>query len=1244
MPRPLFSHSTQELAAEFERRRDDVPFLRKLTHELAHRERPAAVALLARVSTRLTELAGSDEPESVPAAQVSSTRTSTPSAPAPLPAPIPDLPPSAFRRIQGVPASLLKHVPALPALERATFASRPAGAKHKAEIGILDAWTTLEVLSPPAYRRPEQLAGGDRKAVAELDGARLPWEGEGERPRPQTRLYYQVVLGSVSLEHAVGGLLEAFGDSRIERPAASGRAILASATVDRTGRPVESPAVGISSFGWAVPRALTGKLNTLAVWSDAEAALVDGLERCVRRTDDEGELLPLTREVIQEAFDWLVSTLGITREWVEAPSFAIRSYQYFLNQDPPEPLLLNSFFLNDLAAARRQAVAGRLPPLLRRYLGSEAPAGTVDLLEDTATLARALAPRQMPPARWPARAGAGLVVLQQAAVNLALHELADGGLLGINGPPGTGKTTLLRDLVASVLTSRAEAMLAFDEPAKAFRSSGMKLRSGQGGWTHLYHLDSRLRGFEMVVASSNNKVVENVSAELPGAGAVDPGVEGLRYFRSLSDALAGKETWGLVAAVLGNAANRGRFAKLFWWDRDVGMSAYLAAAGGTPQVVEAVDERTGERVERPPRIVTEEGAPTTPARALDAWKKARQRFQKALAASRNALLVLEGARRVMATLPSLERDEAAARATLATACATLTDAERTASAAAERSGQLQEAISRVRAVELERWSQDHAQRKGEVWRRLEWERGQLSRVRAEVEEHERARPGLVGRMFTEAGKSWAESYERLRRERGRLEGEVKTLSREAALLARETEPPEGSEVVQARGDAAAARRAQSEAEAAVVRLRSSVQQAEQGVAAAGASWRSVRAEVERLRGEIGNGLVDDAFLRQGHEDLQRSVAWLGEAEQQLRGELFAAAVQLHKAFVDAAARPLRHNLSALMRGFGRGLPKEKRAVLPDLWSSLFLVVPLVSTTFASVERMLGLLPEGSLGWLLVDEAGQALPQAAVGALARVQRALVVGDPIQVEPVVVLPDSLTARICQHFSADPDRFNPPGASVQTLGDAASPYVAEFPTRDGSRTVGMPLLVHRRCAEPMFGISNAAAYARLMVQAKAPAPSAIREVLGASAWLDVRSGAGFDKWSEEEGAAALALLARLRAAGVSPDLYLVTPFVVVADNLRELIRRRSLLPGCVDDPYRWTEERVGTVHTVQGREAEGVIFVLGAPHPQQVGARRWVGGRPNLLNVAVTRAKECLYVVGNRSLWREVGVFAELDRRLP
>jgi superfamily I DNA and/or RNA helicase len=89
--------------------------------------------------------------------------------------------------------------------------------------------------------------------------------------------------------------------------------------------------------------------------------------------------------------------------------------------------------------------------------------------------------------------------------------------------------------------------------------------------------------------------------------------------------------------------------------------------------------------------------------------------------------------------------------------------------------------------------------------------------------------------------------------------------------------------------------------------------------------------------------------------------------------------------------------------------------------------------------------------------------------------------------------------------------------------------------------------------------------------------------------------------------------------------------------------VLNNWVADQNGWLRERIGTVHVVQGREAEAVILVLGAPDPNQAGARGWAGSRPNLLNVAATRAKEVLYVIGNRELWRRAGVFKELEAQL-
>ena len=311
----------------------------------------------------------------------------------------------------------------------------------------------MEVLSPPTYVRSEDLAGGDKGRVVALSEQTLPWE-RGEKSRPNQRLYYQVVLGSVKMESAIGRLIERYGDSREERPKVRGKAILAIVVVDRQGQLVESPAVGISSFGWDVMCALNGELADLARWPDVESQLVIRTEKRllgIAPGDEDGEerrAHPLTRAALLAAYEALVHELGLPREWVEPPEFAIRSFVYFKDPNPPEPLLLNSFFLADLALARRLLAEGKSPQNLRRYLGIERPQSSRDLLHDTAALAEAVSPGFTPPSRWPGIGRSPLVLLQQAAVNLTFRETKVGGLLGINGPPGTGKTTLLRDLVA----------------------------------------------------------------------------------------------------------------------------------------------------------------------------------------------------------------------------------------------------------------------------------------------------------------------------------------------------------------------------------------------------------------------------------------------------------------------------------------------------------------------------------------------------------------------------------------------------------------------------------------------------------------------------------------------------------------------------------------------------------------------------------------------------------------------------
>ncbi|WP_339151186.1 AAA domain-containing protein (plasmid) [Rhizobium sp. T1470] len=88
------------------------------------------------------------------------------------------------------------------------------------------------------------------------------------------------------------------------------------------------------------------------------------------------------------------------------------------------------------------------------------------------------------------------------------------------------------------------------------------------------------------------------------------------------------------------------------------------------------------------------------------------------------------------------------------------------------------------------------------------------------------------------------------------------------------------------------------------------------------------------------------------------------------------------------------------------------------------------------------------------------------------------------------------------------------------------------------------------------------------------------------------------------------------------------------RKLGREVNLLRSLGVDPDQWPQDRVGTIHTFQGREADTVILLLGAPNSAQHRARQWAASSPNIINVAVSRAKQNLYVVGSKTAWSQAG----------
>jgi hypothetical protein len=296
MSRPFLNAQIGELEAAFDRRRTDVDFLRRLIDELSHRSTGRAARLKAKAVEALAAVSKPTNLEWSPSA--GDPRHEKKRPPKPTPPPPQTAEPDDSAILTQKPMPEISNLPA----------------------AVLSAWTALEVLSPPSFRRPEELANGDKRAVARLDSERLPWEGDGERARPNTKLYYEIVLGMVDIEGAVRRLIKLYGDTRVERPAARGEAVLAAILVNREGQPIEGPATAVSSFGWGIPRALSGSLEALGAWQQAQKPLLEALDKVIRQADANGDSEPLDAGSILNAYEWLVFTLGLPWELVKPPA------------------------------------------------------------------------------------------------------------------------------------------------------------------------------------------------------------------------------------------------------------------------------------------------------------------------------------------------------------------------------------------------------------------------------------------------------------------------------------------------------------------------------------------------------------------------------------------------------------------------------------------------------------------------------------------------------------------------------------------------------------------------------------------------------------------------------------------------------------------------------------------------------------------------------------------------------------
>jgi hypothetical protein len=1022
---------------------------------------------------------------------------------------------------------------------------------------IVRFWRSVELFSPPQIERVDVA----RRRYPVRPGAPLPWE-QGhqlarERPRPRYEWRHVLFLGVYGLDSVRELVEDRLGrddESFDERP--GGESALAAFSVAATGKLVPESVI-LSTCAWAAGRVAHAKVRGPGWLSGFERAQME-LQAAIEELAGDRVLDTALLTACVDAVIKAANVGGV----LEADEIRIRTDEVpaTVALEPNDHDFLNSFFAEDLATVAEALDAGNAGSALTTFLQPDAAASSqrrIDVRRALDDVITATAPGAVPIGRWPAAPDQPLALGQQLAVNEILQMGPDGtGLFGVNGPPGTGKTTMLRDVVAAVVVERAQRLAELSHPRDAFvgveRWQTNEYRRTVQRW------DPALTGFELVVASANNGAVENVTHDIPGRDAIDASwqdaAEQVDYFAELASTLldGDRGAWGLVAARLGRRQHRVDFVQRCLW-------------GGKDED----DTRPTGLYYTLKRYEAEGPPPATQwARAVREFKRAVANAAEHQAERERAYAALVRQAPLEAQLREAEQARDAARHREAHAQTTLAEADHVLQAA---------------TAERERWSARRA-------------------------EHRADKPGWVERVTSlgRAMRGWREH---------------------ANALAADAAPAERAE------DDARAQR--EHVGGLVAQAKDTAVAAEREIARWSRELLDVQARLTSAQNQLDEQLPDASW----HSDEARhrretAAPWTDAAWNGARSAVFLAALQLHKEFLRHVPAEMHRSLlgaiDVLTGAAPRDLPEDKALAA---WHALFFVVPVISTTFASLARMFSHLGRESLGWVLIDEGGQATPQSAAGAIWRAKRVVVVGDPLQLEPITKLSLRTEQSLAGEHGVD-GQWSPSILSAQRLADRVTPFGTWLPDGDEQIWVGAPLTVHRRCDDPMFRIVNQIAYDNLMIHATGRERAAAfdaRYRLPASKWIDVAAAASDGNWIPEEGEQLDRILSALHARDV--DMTQVLAIAPFRDGSRQLVRRTRRYQGL----------RAGTIHTAQGKEADIVILILGGD-PRKPGARSWAARKPNLLNVAASRAKRRLYVVGSWEAWAPHQHFDVLARWLP
>jgi hypothetical protein len=263
-------------------------------------------------------------------------------------------------------------------------------------------------------------------------------------------------------------------------------------------------------------------------------------------------------------------------------------------------------------------------------------------------------------------------------------------------------------------------------------------------------------------------------------------------------------------------------------------------------------------------------------------------------------------------------------------------------------------------------------------------------------------------------------------------------------------------------------------------------------------------------------------------------------------------------------------------------------------------------------------------------------------LFRARRALIIGDPMQLSAITQVDPVRAERIRRDHRLPATWLEERGLSAGNSAYAAAVRAA----------AGPPLLLdeHYRCHPDIAEAASSLFYGggwTVLTDTRARPSVGGPAVVGISVRGEALRGPSGRSWVNPVQAERVVeqvgdLLAALPAHA---SIGVVAPFAAQAEQIGECVASRF-------GPLEETRFLSATVHKFQGQQRDVMLYSLTVPGNQASRPMDWMIRQPELWNVAVTRARSHLFIVGDLELWRarsgvvatllDTGIAAEVTER--